>query len=215
MSHFEIAPLGDLAIRITGSERSSDLAAHLESCQLPDVVDIVPAFSSVGVYFRDTRFDISTIETALSTFDQTVSRIGRNHVIPVCYEFGNDLEAVSKLLTLTPMEVCGMHCGVPLTCRAVGFCPGFPYLGDIHPRLSGLARKDSPVLRVDPGTVAIAGDLCGIYTLTRPGGWWQIGRTPLTLVDESQDYFPIAVGDVVTFERISLSDYEQMVGQRL
>ena len=65
---------------------------------------------------------------------------------------------------------------------AIGFSPGFPYMGYLPSELCGVPRLESPRLRVEPGSVALTGRQTGIYTETRPGGWNLIGRTPLQLV---------------------------------
>ena len=77
-----------------------------------------------------------------------------------------------------------LHVGTEYTVYAIGFCPGFPYLGYLPPPLCGVPRLESPRLRVEPGSVGLTGRQTGIYTEARPGGWSLVGRVPLTLVVE-------------------------------
>ena len=77
---------------------------------------------------------------------------------------------------------------------AIGFVPGFPYLGYLPAELCGVGRLPSPRLRVEPGSVGLTGRQTGVYPLPRPAGWNILGRTPLTLVDVADGYFPIRVG---------------------
>ena len=93
--------------------------------------------------------------------------------------------------------------------------PGFPYLGYLPEKLCGVPRLNSPRIRVEPGSVGLTGRQTGIYPLPRPGGWNLIGRTPLTLVDVADGYFPLRVGDRVRFSRIESSEYERLYGMRL
>ena len=119
---------------------------------------------------------------------------GKRLVIPVLYD-GEDLEDVAVRLGLNVAEVIALHSGAEYDVFAIGFQPGFPYAGYLPPALSGLARRDTPRLRVPAGSVAIAGRQTGIYPAESPGGWHLLGRTPLCIVDLDQGYFPIRAGD--------------------
>ena len=101
------------------------------------------------------------------------------------------------------------------TVYAIGFCPGFPYLGYLPAPLCGVPRLASPRLRVEPGSVGLTGRQTGIYTEARPGGWNLIGRTPLVLVDVADGYFPLRTGDRVRFEPIDRADFVRLEGRRL
>ena len=108
-----------------------------------------------------------------------------------------------------------LHSGTEYTVYAIGFCPGFPYLGYLPEALCGVPRLPSPRLRVPPGSVGLTGRQTGIYPLPRPGGWNLIGRTPLILVDPAAGYFPLRVGDRVHFHRIGEAEYRRREGDRL
>jgi KipI family sensor histidine kinase inhibitor len=83
---------------------------------------------------------------------------------------------------------------------AIGFAPGFPYLGPL-PELLRLPRRSTPRTRVPAGSVAIAADMTGIYPAVLPGGWHLIGRTPLRLFDpHASPPSLLAPGDGVQFE---------------
>lgn len=215
MPRFEFAPLGDQALCVFAPGESARLAAHLAHVGLKGLTDVVPAFDHVGLYFDSASFDEGELASVLDSYQPGRTEPGKRHEIPLCYELGGDLQEVSSALALPVESVIAHHLETEVECQAIGFCPGYPYLGPIHRALKGLARKDTPAIRVEPGTVAIAGELCGIYTMLRPGGWWQIGRSPLTLVDVADNYFPLSVGDVVRFRRIGLTEFEKLVGERL
>ena len=139
----------------------------------------------------------------------------KTHVIPVCYSLGEDLAEVADSLGLSSEGVIQHHTSAEYRCYAVGFCPGFAYLGWLPPEIAGVPRRDQPRVRVEPGSVGITGRQTGVYPLVRPGGWALIGRTPLTLVDESDDYFPIKAGDLVRFEAIDAEEFERLKNERL
>jgi inhibitor of KinA len=126
-----------------------------------------------------------------------------------------DMARVCEHTGLTSDEVVARHTGTEYTVYAVGFVPGFPYLGYLPEQLCGVGRLASPRLRVEPGSVGLAGKQTGIYPLPRPGGWNLIGRTPLVIVDVADGFFPLRVGDRVRFERIDSSEYRRLEGKRL
>src|SRR5436305_14219057 len=112
-------------------------------------------------------------------------------------------------------EVIRLHSETVYSVYAIGFCPGFPYLGYLPERLCGVPRLESPRLRVKAGSVGLTGRQTGIYPEPRPGGWNLVGRTPLVLVDVADGYFPLRTGDRVRFTRIDAAEYRRLKGERL
>src|SRR5262249_61251253 len=98
---------------------------------------------------------------------------------------------------------------------AIGFCPGFPYLGYLADEIANVPRLASPRLSVPAGSVGLTGRQTGIYTEARPGGWNILGQTPLELVNVADSYFPLRTGDRLRFEAIGTTEYERLKGQRL
>jgi inhibitor of KinA len=99
--------------------------------------------------------------------------------------------------------VARLHSGGDYLVHAIGFTPGFPYLGGL-PRALHMPRLDTPRERVRAGSVAIGGSQTGVYPVDSPGGWRIIGRTPLPLFRPEAD--PAALlrpGDRVRFRPIS------------
>ncbi len=179
------------------------------------VVEAASSYESVAVFFDP--LDPPDRAAVLSVFESPLTALpeSRLHSIPVCYELGEDLASVAETLGMTAEGVITAHCGEIYTCWAVGFRPGFPYLGWLPDRLQGVRRLPQPRVRVPRGSVAIAGRQTGIYPEESPGGWSILGRTPLTIVDVESDYFPIAAGDRVRFERIDLARFKEIEGERL
>lgn len=107
--------------------------------------------------------------------------------IPVRYGgiYGPDLLEVAERLQRTENEVVSLHTAAEYTVLMVGFLPGFPYLGPL-PEALHLPRRDTPRLRVPPGSVAIAGGQTGIYPQASPGGWHLIGHTDFRLFDPNE-----------------------------
>ena len=121
--------------------------------------------------------------------------------IPVIYggEGGPDLEFVARHNGLAPEEVVRRHCARDYPVYLIGFTPGFPYLAGLDERIAA-PRLPSPRQVVPAGSVGIAGQQTGIYSVDSPGGWRLIGWTPLKLFDpQRQPASLLAPGDVVRF----------------
>ncbi|MBX9623260.1 MAG: allophanate hydrolase subunit 1 [Gemmataceae bacterium] len=203
-----VVPLGDQAVLVYLADEPAAVrfAAAVRDAGPAWLVDVVPAYASVGVFFDA---DVIGVGDVIQGREPLV------HAIPVCYDRGPDLAAVAAHLGLSADEVVRLHTGTEYTVYAIGFVPGFPYLGYLPPELCGVPRLASPRLRVEPGSVGLTGRQTGVYPLARPGGWSLIGRTPLVLVDVADGYFPLRVGDRVRFARISLREFDGLLGARL
>lgn len=218
----DVKPLGDQAVLAYPPDESAAvrLAAAVRAADPAWLLDVVPAYASVGVFFDPDRVTPAAVAGWLRALDVTAGESGgqpaaRSHVIPVCYEMQLDLGRVAEVTGLAADEVILLHTGTEYTVYAVGFVPGFPYLGYLPGALAGVGRLPSPRVRVEPGSVGLTGRQTGIYPLPRPGGWNLIGRTPLALVDVAGGYFPLRVGDRVRFARIDEAEFRRRDGERL
>lgn len=216
-----LVPLGDQAALAYFTDENAALrfAAALGRAAPPWLVDVVGAYTSVAVFFD---LEQTVYETVAGVLHQRAGDLpseaalsGKAHVIPCCYERGPDLERVAQRTALAVDEVIRLHLGTEYTVYAIGFCPGFPYLGYLPPALCGVPRLETPRLQVEPGSVGLTGRQTGIYTEPKPGGWNLIGRTPLELVNVAEGYFPLRTGDRVRFERIDEAGFDKMLGRRL
>jgi inhibitor of KinA len=204
----------------------SDEAAALEFATLvrqtndPWLIDVVQAYTSVAVFFSLDQVNFARVADRLRQLDTQKSAPGaipssRWHRIPCCYERQLDLGRVAEHTHLSPEEVIRLHTETEYTVYAIGFCPGFPYLGYLPPALCGVPRLPAPRVQLEAGSVGLTGRQTGIYTEARPGGWNILGRTPLQLVHVADGYFPLRTGDRVRFERIDTAEFQKLLGQRL
>lgn len=209
-----IEPLGERAylLRNLGDAPAFAVAAAL--MKDPRIEEAAPAYDTVGV-FVGPEFESSWLRSILDSLDLEEVPPPKHHEVPVCYELGPDFEEVCGRLSLKSSEVIRHHCAPEYTCFAIGFAPGFPFLGFLSDALSGLPRRASPRTRVPPGAVGITGRQTGIYPGASPGGWNLIGLTPLTIVDVNAGYFPISAGDRVRFIPITSAEYDEREGSRL
>lgn len=137
---------------------------------------------------------------------------GRLVELPVCYdnELATDMQRVCKHTALCPNEVIRLHSEAVYRVYAIGFKPGFPYLGGMNERLS-TPRLLEPKTKIAKGSVAIGGGQTGIYPQQSPGGWNIIGRTPIDLFANGKPL--LRVGDRLKFIPIDYSQYCQLEGQ--
>lgn len=221
-----LSPLGDSAVVLTLAgpvdealaARVSALAAEIERHPPAGVVDVVPAFASVAVFYDLPRLAAgfaafcSELRQLAGRAESAPSRPAPRVEIPVCYggDFGPDLPEVARARGLTPEQVIARHSGADYLVHAIGFAPGFPYLGGLPPELA-TPRRATPRPQVPAGSVGIGGAQTGVYPLATPGGWNLIGRTPLRLFEAERD--PPALlraGDRVSFRAISPDDYHAL-----
>ncbi len=212
-------PLGDQAV-MAYCDREEDALALAESARRADFpwrLDVVQAYSSVALFYDLAQINFTAACEALAELTNPTSdaRRGTTHRIPVCYERGLDFARIEQRTGLARTEIIRLHRETIYTVYAIGFCPGFPYLGYLPAELAGVPRLESPRLRVEAGSVGLTGRQTGIYTEDRPGGWNIVGQTPLTLVDVAEGYFPLRTGDCVEFYAISEAEFAAMLGRRL
>jgi inhibitor of KinA len=217
-----LQPLGDQAVlaRFTDEAAALRFAALVGRGSWPWLVDVVQAYARVAVYYDLDQVNYAAAASALRDLvGQSASAraevAGRLHHVPCCYELQLDLERVARQVGLSAAEVVRLHTATEYTVYAIGFCPGFPYLGYLPPALCGVPRLAAPRVRVEVGSVGLTGRQTGVYTESRPGGWNVIGRTPLQLVHVADGYFPLRTGDRVRFLRIDETTFRQLLGQRL
>jgi inhibitor of KinA len=215
-----VQPLGDQAALAAFADEASALrfAAAVRQEPPPWLIDVVQAYATVAVFYDLLRVGYREVEAWVRQVHPPSgpdAAIGRSHEIPCCYERQLDLARVSDHLNMSPDDVIRLHTSMEYTVYAIGFSPGFPYLGYLPESLCGVPRLSAPRVRVEPGSVGLTGQQTGIYPEARPGGWNLIGQTPLQLVDVADGYFPLRTGDRVRFVCIDETTFRQRQGERL
>lgn len=161
------------------------LAAALREAQLPGVLDVVPASSTVLVKLSDPRYQAPTRQRLKRLcIDPAATHHPTGHVdvvIDVVYD-GTDLADVAAHTGMTPGEVIEAHTSTRWRVGFGGFAPGFAYLIGGDPRLT-VPRRSDPRTAVPAGSVGLAGEFSGVYPRQSPGGWQLIGRTDAVLWD--------------------------------
>lgn len=220
--NYEIIPVGDMALQILYKEPASDslqrqiqqTSKQIEKMNISGVVELVPAFQSITVYYNPILTTYKSLFAQVSesceahSTEQSTS-LKEIIVIPTCYD-GEDIEIVARKHGLSTEEVISLHSSVDYLVYMIGFLPGFPYLKGLPATLS-TPRLANPRLKVPKGAVGIGGDQTGVYPLESPGGWNLIGRTPVPLFDpERQNPFLLKAGDYLRFTPISAEEFREI-----
>src|SRR5687768_10334811 len=140
-----VVPLGDQGALayFEREEEALRFAAAARATAPGWLVDVVQAYASVAVFFDPGLVRFAQVAQELRSFQVAGSRgaapvPGKLHDIPCCYEFQLDLDRIAEHTKLTPGQVIALHTGQEYTVYAIGFCPGFSYLGYLHAALYGV-----------------------------------------------------------------------------
>jgi KipI family sensor histidine kinase inhibitor len=191
----------------------------------PDwVVDVVPAYASLLVEYDGARVSaaearawVQAILDRVSGGDPASPAPPARHVeVPVWYDarVAPDLEPLAAEKGVDAAALAAWHTGVDYRVYALGFRPGFAFLGIVDPRLAA-PRLAAPRPSVAAGSVGIAGRQTGVYPADGPGGWRIIGRTPLTMFDPGRlQPFSLRAGDRVRFVPIDGARFAELANAR-
>jgi len=217
-----IQPIADMGILVRFDSESAcqTFSSFIRGAEYKWILDTVPAYKAVALYHKPDCISLESliheITSALKIKEITTPTQKSKVVeVPCCYELGADLEIVAELKGLTTKEVIRLHSETEYCVYAVGFSPGFPYLGYLPKELEGIPRLATPRLKVPAGSVGLTGIQTGIYPEPKPGGWHLIGQTPNLLVDILTQYFAFNIGDKVRFSPINKSTFKKLVGAKL
>lgn len=231
----QITPLGDSALLVRVCEISADPdeeslravldALHkIKNAQIPGVLELAPAYTTVGVFFDPSRVSAAApdlifdslaeqIGKAVSQANKSATKVAsRFVVVPVCYdsEFALDLDEITQQTGLSAKQIVDLHRDAEYRVNCIGFTPGFPYLSGLPAKLV-VPRRPTPRKEIPAGSVAIAGKQTGIYPVKSPSGWNIIGQSPLRLFDPAKN--PPAflrAGDRVRFRSITREEFASL-----
>ncbi|MFV8816212.1 5-oxoprolinase subunit PxpB [Haliea sp. E17] len=201
------------------SARVQAAAAAAEIALGEDLVDLVPSYASLLVIYDPLRTDHFSVgqrlRGCLAGLDASLATEGETRVLPVYYhpEAGEDLSTLAANAGLTVDQVIELHSGCEYRVYAIGFAPGFAYLGEVDERIAA-PRLATPRQRVPRGAVAIADRQTAVYPAPSPGGWNLIGRCPVRMFDPAAEPpMPVSVGDRVRFQPIDRARFLELGGE--
>jgi KipI family sensor histidine kinase inhibitor len=193
------------AIDLETNKAIRKLYLFLKSLQRKDIIDVIPSFRSCLIHFNSSRTSYDDFVSFLKDKEGEIVSVHVPepgfHEIPVQYggEYGPDMEFVCSYTGLNEEEVVEIHTATAYTVFAVGFIPGFPYMGTLDKRIYA-PRLETPRLKVPEGSVGLAQLQTGIYSFESPAGWRIIGKTHIQLFDPRKEpYSLLRMGDMVRF----------------
>jgi KipI family sensor histidine kinase inhibitor len=186
---------------------STALAGH--------VIDLVPSYTTLMIQTDLPPLEARRlIEQALRDVRPSDQGEGQRHEIPVWYDpqVGPELDLIARRAGLSREAVIALHSGTDYPVFALGFAPGFGFMGLVDERLAS-PRLPTPRQRVAAGSVGIAERQTAAYPAVSPGGWNLIGRTPVTLFDRHREgYSLLQPGDRVRFVAIDQARFLALGG---
>lgn len=198
------------------------LTALVRECEAAfgdDLIDLVPSYTTLLVIFDPLRLSPAEARHRLVallarlTPDEDAADAPVKE-LPVWYDasVGPELGRLAELAGMSRDEVIACHSERTYRVFALGFAPGFAFMGSVDARLEA-PRLDTPRRRVPAGSVAVAGRQTAAYPAVTPGGWNLIGRTPAVLFDRDREGFSLLqVGDRVRFVPIERAEFERLGG---
>ena len=196
-------------------QAESLIRAHMAN----DIVDLVASYASILVVFNMLDIDHhqlrKKLRSLLSNMNSAVMEKGRLVELPVYYsvESGPDLVRIAQHTGLTIEKIIELHQAQECLVYAIGFAPGFAYLGEVDSRIA-MPRLATPRQVVPQGAVAIADRQTAVYPSSSPGGWNIIGLCPQRMFDVNAEVtMPVSVGDRVKFKAIAEDDFYALGGE--
>ncbi|PKM81246.1 MAG: allophanate hydrolase [Firmicutes bacterium HGW-Firmicutes-13] len=221
---FKYLPLGDSAFLIKlGNEISVEtnkkiraLSIQISQTGIQGIVELIPAYNELMVCYNPLVINFDLLLEKLKLIENNLHSISLPPAqiihIPVCYDpdFALDIEFVASTNMLSVDEVKRIHSSSHYLVYMLGFTPGFCYLGGMDSRLT-TPRKETPRIKIEAGSVGIAGSQSGIYPIDSPGGWQIIGKTPIKPFDPNrQPEFLIEPGNYIKFNPISTKEFYEI-----
>ena len=211
-----------------GSETSDSISnqinafcIHMKTNYQTYIIDLISSYASVLLIFDVPNISHSEIKrivrASLAKLEKSSKKSGVSEekqviTLPVLYggENGPDLSTIAKNAGISEREVISIHESKPYLVYAIGFAPGFAYLGEVDPKIA-TPRLETPRQTVPKGAVAIADRQTAVYPAESPGGWNILGICPIPMFNSlSPPYMPVSVGDTVKFESIDENQFDKI-----
>lgn len=182
------------------------------------LLDLVPSYTTLLLHYDLNQLDSAQarakVAEALDDLQPTSAQGGREHLLPTWYDrsVGPELPLLARRSGLSEAEVIAHHSGHAYQVFALGFAPGFAFMGLVEEILA-TPRLSTPRKRIAPGSVGIAERQTAAYPVVSPGGWNLLGRTPARLFGSDLDgYSLLQPGDRVRFVPIERAEFLRLGG---
>ena len=210
------------------SEAIASTSENLKIALANQLIDLIPSYASLLVIYNPLLTDHYAVRKAIlfaanqrasnhSVLNKVATKSfqgGRCVELPVFYSIqsGPDLALIANNAGLSIEQVIALHQQTEYRVYAIGFAPGFAYLGEVDKKIA-TPRLATPRQKVPKGAVAIADRQTAVYPAPSPGGWNLIGLCPIPMFDPASDpSMPVRVGDTVHFKAIDRERFLQLGG---
>jgi KipI family sensor histidine kinase inhibitor len=178
------------------------------------IIDTIPSYCSLLVNYKPELIGyeelIKFLRDVAQNIDSNIEQDKEVIEIPVLYgnEKGLDIKIVASHNNLSIEDVISLHSSPEYLIYMLGFTPGFPYLGGMNKRIA-TPRLETPRLKIEAGSVGIAGEQTGIYPISSPGGWQIIGQTPIELFNiNRKEPILLKAGQYIKFKSINEKEFD-------
>ncbi len=184
------------------------------------IYEVIPSYTTLLIEYHPLKVDVEELVQWCQQQSEKIinsrTAVSETKVVtfPVYYhpDVAPDLEPLAKARKLSVELVIEIHTQAEYTVCAIGFAPGFAFLGSVDSRIA-TPRHTEPRLKVAKGSVGIADAQTAIYPQPTPGGWQIIGNCPVDLFNIHHDpMMPFEVGDKIRFESISRERFLELGG---
>ncbi|WP_457551493.1 5-oxoprolinase subunit PxpB [Desulfobacula sp.] len=217
-------PFGDIGLLVEYGSQISPLIHEkvmamtraVKKTPLNGVTALIPTYTAILFLYDPSQIHPNQLIDHISNLARTIDPGDSSPTevihIPVCYkgEYALDMDDLTHACGISQKEVIQVHSIPEYLIYMVGFTPGFAFLGGLDPRLHS-PRLKTPRTIVPKGSVGIANDQTGIYSIGSPGGWKIIGRTPLNLFAPwRSNPFLYKPGDKIKFIPICETEFREL-----
>ena len=186
-------------------------------------IDSIPAYCTLWLQYDPRQLPYNKLHSLLAAEHPPTAVTPNNKEattaahqpcleLPVYYgaECGPDQQRIADRNNLTVADLIEYHSRSTYHVYAVGFAPGFAYLGETEARIQ-CPRLANPRARIPWGAVGIADRQTAIYPSDSPGGWNIIGRCPIPMIKANTA--TITPNQRVRFYPINQDEYLQLGGR--
>jgi inhibitor of KinA len=198
----------------------AQLSTQIETQFTAFIFEVIPSYCSILIEFNVAKISYlemaSKLKMLVSTF--VLNRQSNNvRVIelPVYYDqqVAPDLVNIATAKNMSTEQVIAIHSQQTYSVCAIGFAPGFAFLGSVNDKIS-MPRHKKPRLMIPKGSVGITEKQTAVYPDSSPGGWQIIGNCPSTLFNpNSEQMMPFSIGDNIKFTPIDKSEFLSLGGE--
>ena len=185
--------------------------------RIDGILNCTPSYNKLIINFDLNLTNAKKILNFLQSIDFSKLSLvleSNTWTIPICYDFGIDLNDISRKLKIDKNEIIKIHSQTTFYIYMIGFVPGHPFMGDLDSMLY-LNRLETPRVKVPAGSIGIIEKFCNIYPYESPGGWNIIGRTPIKVFNNKNETQPclLSPGDIVNFKPISKKEFDKLTNE--